>query len=366
MPIIAEDDSVRPVLPDRAVRRSAVPIDTRTASYNYNYSPYASRSPTTTIPTTSSNDGTAPNRKPEGDAEQRILDQEWIARRRAWYRTVLLAFLSIAVIVGLAVGLTLGLRKGYVSLPSSPTIPILAVINKPHSSSSTTSSKPLSTLFPAGNYSFTTALSSVSTSCTSAPLTWRCYPFVPFSPSTANASSAVFFWSITPKTSWSYTISSSSNPFAPSFSDLPLAIHDANQYAERLTFNFTLSHSSVVDGPLGTDTAATTCWFNSTVMAVTLWTRMRADFPAGIEGVGIPINGTGADGAYAAWPFRVQIRETQGSGADVPDCRHVDGGKVGGSAGGDGACGCFYGNFGLGWNGTVGAVNSTTKGDRGG
>jgi hypothetical protein len=175
---------------------------------------------------------------------------------------------------------------------------------------------------------------------------------------------ATFFWTITPKTSWSYTISSTPNPFAPVFSNLPLTIVDANQYTERFTFNFTLSYSSIVDGPLVPgDTSTTTCMFNSTVMAVTLWSRMRADYPEGIESVNIPVNGTGRDGSFAPWPFRVEIRETQAGGAGVPDCRDPKGQVVGVNLGRDGECGCSYRNFELGsgqGNGTVAAGRNTT------
>lgn len=233
------------------------------------------------------------------------------------------------------------------------------------SSPSTSSTVPehLSFLFPAGNYTLTTALSSVSTACSSSPKTWRCYPYALYSPTAGNASSATFFWTIVPKTSWSYAISSTSNPFAPTFSNLPLQLHDANQYTERLTFNFSLSHSSIVDGPLTPDNpSTTTCWFNSTVMSVTLWTRMRADYPAGIGGVQIPVNGTSPDGAFATWPLRAEIRQTQAGGAGVPDCRDPTGGDVGGDMGASGECGCYYSNFELGGgNGTSGATTSGTS-----
>ncbi|KAB5549854.1 hypothetical protein GE09DRAFT_187189 [Coniochaeta sp. 2T2.1] len=353
MPIIAEDDSVPPAVPKRsASRRAGKPLTTPATVFNYNYMPN-SRTPSSTIPSSSS-DGTMPDRKPEVNNHhlEALRKQEWVARRGGWYKIMIITFLVVAAIIGLAVGLTLGLRKE-------------------NSSSSTTDPTPLSTLFPAGNYTLSTALSSLTTSCSSSPQTWRCYPYTLYSPSLApssNASTATFFWTITPKTSWSYTISSTPNPFAPSFADIPLTLHDPNQYTEHFTFNFSLRHSSVVEGQLApsSTTATTTCWFNSTVMAVTLWTRMRADFPAGIEGVNVPVGGTGSDGGFATWPFRVEVRQTQLGGEGVPDCRDPAGGKVGGGdLGGDGECGCFYRNYELGdgrsGNATTGATNSVVS-----
>ncbi|KAJ9161490.1 hypothetical protein NKR19_g2210 [Coniochaeta hoffmannii] len=297
MPIIAEDDSVAPAVPKRSSsRRIAKPI-TPPPIYTYNYTPFSSRSPTnSTIPTTDSSNGTLPDRKPENN-NAAIHRQEWLARRGGWYRILVIAFLLIALIVGLSVGLTLGLRK--------------------KSTSSITTPEELSSLFPAGNYTLTIALSSISTSCSSSPKTWRCYPYTLYSPSSpsSNSSSATFFWTISPKTSYSYAISSTPNPFAPNFSDLPLTIVDANQYTEHFTFNFSLSHSSIVDGALGpSDPSTTTCWFNSTVVAVTLWTRIKADYPDGIGGVSVPLNGTAGDGAFATWPYRVEFeRDSDGN-----------------------------------------------------
>ncbi|KAB5578474.1 hypothetical protein GE09DRAFT_551944 [Coniochaeta sp. 2T2.1] len=300
MPIIAEDDSVPPAVPKRSASRRAGQSIPPATIFNYNYMPNStnSRSPKSTLPSSSS-DGTMPDRKPEVNNHhlEALRKQEWVARRGGWYRIMIITFLVIAATVGLAVGLTLGLRKK-------------------NSSSTATDPTPLATLFPAGNYTLTTALASLTTSCSSSPQTWRCYPYTLYSPSlppSSNASTATFFWTITPKTSWSYTISSTPNPFAPSFSDLPLTLHDPNQYTEHFTFNFSLRHSSVVEGQLTPSTTTTTmCWFNSTVMAVTLWTRMRADFPAGIEDVNVPVGGTGGDGSFATWPFRVEQSK--------PDC----------------------------------------------
>lgn len=111
MPIIAEDDSVAPAVPNRsASRRTTKPISPA-AIYNYNYTPFSRRSSTNSIvPTISSNDA-VPDRKPEPHDSEAIKRRERLARRGGWYRILLIAFLLVAVIVGLSVGLTLGLRK---------------------------------------------------------------------------------------------------------------------------------------------------------------------------------------------------------------------------------------------------------------
>jgi hypothetical protein len=131
MPIIAEDDSVAPSVPNRsASRRTTKPV-TPAAIYNYNYAPFASRSPTdSAIPTASSSDGTLPDRKSETDNTRAVhLQQKWLERRGGWFRILLVAFILIAIIVGLSVGLTIGLRKKkYASyLTSSPS----ALTNRP-------------------------------------------------------------------------------------------------------------------------------------------------------------------------------------------------------------------------------------------
>lgn len=150
-----------------------------------------------------------------------------------------------------------------------------------------------------------------------------------------------------------------------------MTLLDANQYTERFAFNFSQPHSSVVDGGAGAlgvpGGATTTCWFNSTVTAVTLWTRIRAEFPPGIEAAPLPTNETAAAAAadaFPPWPFRVEVRQTQqGGAAGVPDCRDPSGENVGGDQlGAAGECGCFYSNFGLNGagNGTGNATASAS------
>lgn len=100
---------------------------------------------------------------------------------------------------------------------------------------------------------------------------------------------------------------------------------------------------------------------------MTLWTRIRADFPQGIGAVNVSLSGNGADGAFATWPYRVEVRQTQlGGGEGVPDCIDAEGVAVGGNLGAEGECGCFYRNFELGsvaaGNGTASGLNATASG----
>ena len=132
MPIIAEDDSVPPAVPKRsASRRAGKPIITPATVFNYNYMP--NRSLPTAISSSSDGSSTVPDRKPEVNNDrylEALRKQELVARRGGWYRLMIIAFLVIAAIVGLSVGLTLGLRKKkFVPLPSPFPFPFLRTIH---------------------------------------------------------------------------------------------------------------------------------------------------------------------------------------------------------------------------------------------
>ncbi|EOO00707.1 putative tat pathway signal sequence protein [Phaeoacremonium minimum UCRPA7] len=139
-------------------------------------------------------------------------------------------------------------------------------------------------------------------------------------------------------------ISSSENPFAPEFGNITLTILNRNTYRERFTFNFTMAMPVVALSGTFNDTSTTTCYFNSTVLSATIWTRMRADYPRNISSVAAPVN---ASSTFDPWPFAVDIAETQPAGADVPDCRDWQGRAVGDVSAGDGggACSCSYSNY---------------------
>lgn len=237
--------------------------------------------------------------------------------RRGWYRTLLTVLLVVGIVVGLSVGLTIGLRKRNENT-SPPPLPV--------------------DIFPAGSFTFTTALTNVSTACSAAASSpssspWRCFPYALYSPSSPLSSSATYHWTIFPVTQYAYAISSSSNPFAPSFTNVSLSLLDANQPTERLGFSFI--HPKLVSSQIGSRVLK--CWFNTTVLSATIWTRRRASYPANITSATLPLPpssstssspsptaGTGKPTTpkdlWPAWPFAVQVEEAQGASDEVPDC----------------------------------------------
>jgi hypothetical protein len=95
---------------------------------------------------------------------------------------------------------------------------------------------------------------------------------------------------------------------------------------------------------------------------------LKADYPEGIAAVNVPMNGTeGTSGGFAAWPYKVDVRQVQKGWDGVPDCR-VDGGREvtvpnGQSplGTGEGECGCFYRNYGLGSGNSTTASSSSVS-----
>jgi hypothetical protein len=216
-----------------------------------------------------------------------------------------------------------------------------------------TNAPPMSaSLFPAGSYSFLTALTSMSTACSTNADAFRCYPYSLYSASSPDAGAAKFTWIITPQNSTNYVISAAPNPFATQFTNITMWMLDQGQSSERLTFNFTMALQSIPAVPLVTNSAATAvCWYNSTVMTATLWTRQRATYPANITSVPAPVNATNT---FEPWPYAVDIREVQDAGPGVPDCRSLAGQPIGNfevqSASNADICSCSYANFQLAAN----------------
>ncbi|KAH8899435.1 hypothetical protein GQ53DRAFT_310455 [Thozetella sp. PMI_491] len=318
MPMIMEDDAVdAPTLPPRSPRR---PLTSTGATSFTMYGP----------PSGAQNEGGAsvPDRTPGPEPRQGMWNHAEIARRGGWYRLFLMTFFLVAIIVGLAVGLTIGLRKSD-SYDPPPALPTNA--------------------FPAGSWSFITALTTVSTACTRNSATFRCYPFATYNPATPNTSAATFQWIIQPVTPYSYVIASSDNPFAPSFTNVSLELVDQNQGTERFSFNFTTAKAVVPSTPLPGSAGAVSCWFNSTLVTATLWTHERATYPANITSLPEPRN---ASTSFAPWPYRVELKQVQEPGPGVPDCRDGAGQPVGDfhiepAAAGDESCQCIYANYGL-------------------
>ncbi|KAK3394432.1 hypothetical protein B0H63DRAFT_45573 [Podospora didyma] len=354
MPSITEDAAVDPPsVPPKSPRRqpaspiagpSAIASASGAKTSNVYLSPTAtasSRRQTLSVASGSGDgtEGSAPDRQSE-TRRGSIRDHEWVAKRGGWYRLVVGTIVVVGLVVGLSVGLTIGLRKRNES-PLPPPLP--------------------TEFFPAGSYAFTAALTNLSSACTTDPNSWTCYPFALYDPALPSRSAATFYWIIEPVSNSEYVISSSANPFAPSFSTVPLSLLDGNQYAERFTFKFSLDKADMVAVPGSADEI--TCWFNSTLVSATIWTRARANYPANITQVPDPVNATNV---FAPWPYRVEVKQTRKGG---PDCRDKAGRpvKVGnGGSGGNGECACSYANDGLpplslvAAGTTTGSASSTT------
>ncbi|KAK8075212.1 hypothetical protein PG997_009875 [Apiospora hydei] len=183
-----------------------------------------------------------------------------LAKRGGWYRIALMAVLAVCAVVALTVGLTIGLRQKKGAAP---------------------------VLFPAGSYAFTTALYNTTSGCTTNNSTFRCYPFQTYRQSKSEAA-ATYFWTIAPVNSWAFRISAAPNPFVPQFANLSLTQLDANQFSERLTFNFSMHGAAVVpttalgDGKNDDENRAATCYYHDTLVTGTIWTRRPAEFPANL------------------------------------------------------------------------------------
>ncbi|TLS23455.1 uncharacterized protein PpBr36_05675 [Pyricularia pennisetigena] len=277
-------------------------------------------------------------------------------------------FILFLLVLGLGTGLGLRNRTSTTAGQqgggqSSGLPPSASPTSAPRPSQSPQPSPPATTppkRFPAGTYSFTAALMSVQSSCTSDPAVFGCYPFTTYSSSTVSQSAATFEWTIEPaatdggsSSSSSYQLSSAAGSVSnatllPQFSNLPMTLLEADTDTERYTFNLTIAKEYVV--PSGTPTVlpgTADCWYNSTVVTVELWTRQRATYPSNITDVPLPNNGgTGsATAAVSPWPYKFAMSQVQGASQSVPECRNSEGKVLGPTINGVGDCKCSYKNF---------------------
>ncbi|KAK1704233.1 tat pathway signal sequence [Colletotrichum lupini] len=247
----------------------------------------------------------------------------WIVRRGNRYRTIVALILGIGLIVGLSVGLTVGMRS------SSPSTTLDTTTNS-------------TTLFPSGSFAFNTALLESNTGCTANPSTWRCYPYQNYSQS-ANDSLASFFWTISPKNSYTYQVSSSSNPFAPQFTNQTMVLLEGNTLNERLVFNFSLPKTVVPSEAITEDGRAATCTFSDTAFRATLWTRRNTTTPLGTVASGVNATSTDGNVKWGPWPGQVEIVQVKKGG---PECQDKAGNAVTIAAGRE-QCKCRYANYDL-------------------
>ncbi|KAI9820118.1 MAG: hypothetical protein M1832_003825 [Thelocarpon impressellum] len=276
---------------------------------------------------------------PNGEKLSDIRHNKHLVKRGGLWRFCGLALVVIMITVGLAVGLAVGLRKR-----SSP-----EAAAAPQNATATAAPAPPGP-FPIGSYSMVTFLDSVATNCTSEPDAWRCYPYSTYEESGIN-SAATFNWIIeaakeSASSSSNFTISSSNNPFALTFSDIPLQMLDAGLSSERYRFQVPMDKVVVPSSPITNDNSRATCWFNGTTLQAELFTKREKSFP--------PVSASelgSADKAYKAWPFAIEIEQVIAGGEDVPQCFKVVNGNIGDRVPGlkpvglDDVCSCNYRNW---------------------
>ncbi|KAI9171847.1 hypothetical protein HJFPF1_01338 [Paramyrothecium foliicola] len=230
-------------------------------------------------------------------------------RWRSWRFIVLLAVV-MAIVVGLAVGLTLGLKDK----------------NHPPDTAESDEMR-----FPAGSFSFNTTLQKTTTSCTSNPSTWRCYPY-------EEGSSATFFWIISSTNSHAFTISSTENPFAPSFDNLAMRLVDGNQPTERFVFSFTMDKTVVPSDAITPGNRAARCTFDETEFEATLWTRRSG-------GATVSPPQRSADSRFIRWPGDVEVSQIKRPKQGSPECEDSRGNFIADVQAGAGQCECRYSTF---------------------
>lgn len=196
-------------------------------------------------------------------------------------------------------------------------------------------SEPKDPTFPAGSYSFNTRLQETTTSCTSRSTTWRCYPF-------EEGKNATFFWVIhsqnaSDANSPSYTVSSTDNPFAPSFTNLTATVAGRDTPDERLTFFFDMDKTVVPSDSLTPSNQAALCTFGGTRFEATIWTRRKDGKEIGSD--------REAGSNFAAWPADVEVVQSKQSEEDQPRCEDRDGNRITDVQAADGECVCGYANF---------------------
>jgi hypothetical protein len=290
-----------------------------------------------------------------------VRNNKHIARRGGWKRLCIIVIVLLFVVIALAVGLGVGLKNKKKSRyePTRSTSLNLNANNTPTRSSdspatSSTSSADPTGPFPVGKYSIVTFLDTVATGCTSNPATWLCYPYTTYNQS-ATQSAATFDWVInsvkpTASSSSNLTISSTSNPFALAFKDVPLDMLDRGQSTERYRFQVPMDKLVVPTASITNDNSRASCWFNGTTFQAQLYTKRAKTYPA--PDAGPPTSGGTPTAGMSTWPFAVDVKQVIGGGDGIPECFKVNNGEVGAritegleSKGAGGLCSCAYRNF---------------------
>ncbi|KAG8533851.1 uncharacterized protein KY384_001592 [Bacidia gigantensis] len=266
---------------------------------------------------------------PKGEKFDDLRNNAYIAKRGGLKRICLILSFLLILLIALAVGLGVGLSQKKKN--NSPPAP---------ASSPSPSSAPAGP-FPAGSYTFTTYLTLAASNCTGESTAWTCQPSMTYSstsPSSQAASKAQFNWIIASTAPNTFTISSTQNPFAIDFKDVPLSILDTGLATERYTFRTTVPKTVFPSASFSTQ-----CFYNSTLFSGNLYTKKPPDTP--------PAAGGSTDMAFPDWKFAVDAAQSVGGGEGVPDCynggQRVTQGDLAEQKGAGDFCSCGYKNYDL-------------------
>ncbi|KAI9806476.1 MAG: hypothetical protein M1833_003663 [Piccolia ochrophora] len=286
---------------------------------------------------------------PNGEKFHDLRNNRYLTRRGGWRRLLIITIVAVAIIVGLTVGLVVGLRRK----DEESSIP-------PAASSTTSPAPPPPGPFPEGSYALTTFLDTVNTECTTKPNTWLCVPYSTYSDSPTQ-SAATFNWIITAasspthsKRSSDFSISSSDNPFALTFRDVPLTLLDQGRDSERYAFQISMDKVVYPNPPLS-KSGQSSCYYNGTTLQAQLFTKQNKTYPSPSKASQVPTGGAvtgGSDAEFQPWPFAVRVEQVVSGGANVPACFKTTDGIVGERIAGDfdnagpgSSCSCLYKNW---------------------
>lgn len=229
-----------------------------------------------------------------------------VARRGGCKRLVIIALLVTAALLALILGLALGLRKK--SAPVAEETPTPA---------------PDAPSFPAGSYSVSSFLTNVTTACTSNAATWLCYPYAIYADS-APASTAAWDWIIEPLDNTpDYAVSSTANVFSIVFSNATMSLEDEGLPSEHYAFSIAIPKTTKPREALTDANVQATCTFDDARLAAKLYTKAGGDAEASTG------NMTVQGQTYVPWPYRVDIVQTSGSGANAVACADARGESLG-------------------------------------
>lgn len=271
---------------------------------------------------------------PKGEKLTDVRNNKHIAQRGGWRRICLIFWLVLIAIIALAVGLGVGLRKNHPSRYLYPSINYIAKLTfefgSPTASATPTSTPALGASFPVGFYAFNTFLKRASTDCTSNATTWTCAPYNTYDNSPSQ-SKATFYWNITTSTPGSptnFSISSSDNPFAITFTNASLELVDTNLQSEHYHFKASDDKMVVPNGASNVH-----CYYNGTTVEGNLYTRLKqvfsdVSYTSTVSSVAPASTGGAYSGGQQNWPYAIEFTQSIGGGTGVPDCYRMEDGTA--------------------------------------